>query len=85
VDFTANARTTLVASGGALVHVGGRPLQLEGPGRLSVSGSLRVRTPQSGRSARTVVFGPGPFKVTLTPSPAGVTVDAVLQGAVTTT
>ncbi len=84
VDFTADARTTLVASGGVVVKLPPQKVQLTGPGRVAAGGRLRVRSPASTRQAGAVDFGPGPFTVTLTPAAGRLDLNAVLQGRVET-
>lgn len=84
LSFRADERTVLTSRGGVVVHVDPQSLELTGPGKISVSGALRVQTPESARRAATVTFGPGPFKVTLSPGgTTGVSVNAVLQGNLT--
>jgi len=84
VDFRADERTVLTSHGGVTVHVDLQTLELTGPGKISVSGTLKVQTPGSTRQSAAVTFGPGPFKVTLTPGGnTGVRVNAVLQGTTT--
>ena len=50
-----------------------------------MAGRLRVRTEESTKAATSVTFGPGPFTVTLEPTPGGWTIDSILQGAFTAT
>jgi len=84
VSFDADERTVLTSRGGVTVHLDPEALDLTGPGKISVSGNLRVQSPDSTRPASAVTFGPGPFKVTLTPGGStGVGVNAVLQGKAT--
>jgi hypothetical protein len=83
VAFHADERTVLTSRGGAVVHVDPQTLELTGPGKISVSGTLQVQSPSSTRRSTTVTFGPGPFKITLTPGGTGVAVNAVLQGKAT--
>ena len=85
VDFQAGADTGLESHGGVIVKQDRRPLELRGPGKVSISGRLRVQTSKSTKAAGTVAFGPGPFTVTLTPTAAGYTIDSVLQGTYTAT
>lgn len=85
VDFQAGEDTVLESHGGVVVKLDRRPLELRGPGKVSVSGRLRVQTPNSTKAATTVTFGPGPFTVTLTPTPVGYSIDSVLQGTFTAT
>ncbi len=84
VDFHADERTVLTSRGGVTVHVDPQALELAGPGKISVSGSLKVQTPDSTRQSSAVTFGPGPFKITLAPGGGtGVRINAVLQGKTT--
>jgi hypothetical protein len=83
VDFTADSQTVLTSRGGVVVHLTPRPVELTGPGRISVSGRLRVQTSKGHRTAAAVTFGPGPFKVTLAPGSSGPTMSSVLQGTFT--
>ena len=83
VSFQADAQTVLTSRGGVVVEADPQPLELTGPGKISVSGNLQVQTPDSTRKAGAVTFGPGPFEVTLTPGASGVTMKSVLQGDVT--
>jgi len=83
VSFRADAQTVLTSRGGVVVHVDPQSLELTGPGRISVSGALQVQSPSSTRRASTVTFGPGPFKITITPGGSGPTLNAVLQGRAT--
>ena len=85
VDFQAGPDTVLESHGGVVVRFDRRPLELQGPGKLSISGRLRVQTANSTKAATTVNFGPGPFTVTLSPTPGGYTIDSVLQGPVSAT
>ncbi len=81
VDFQAGPDTVLSSHGGVIVHFDRRRVDLKGPGKVSVSGRLRVQTAKSSKAATTVTFGPGPFTVTLSPTAGGYTIDSVLQGA----
>ncbi len=84
VSFRADERTVLTSQGGVTVHVDSPGIELTGPGKVSVSGSLKVQSSDSTRQAAAVTFGPGPFKVTLTSGGnTGLRVNAVLQGRVT--
>ncbi len=82
VDFTADAQTTLTTSG-VVVRRDPTRVELEGPGKVSVSGRLQVQTPEGKRPAGTVTFGPGPFEITLQPRGNRVTIESVLQGQFT--
>jgi hypothetical protein len=83
VDFTADERTVLVTTAGVVIHLDQRPVTLEGPGTLAAGGRFLVRTQSGQRQAGSIMFGPGPFRVAFTPDPAGLTIDATLQGPVT--
>ncbi len=84
VDFHADERTVLTSRGGVTVHIDPQTLELTGPGKISVSGTLKVQAPDSTRQSAAVTFGPGPFKITLTPGGGtGVRVNGVLQGKAT--
>ncbi len=84
VSFEADDQTVLVASGGVTVKVDPQTVDLSGPGKISVSGALKVQTADDTRDAKAVTFGPGPFTATLAPgSASAITLKSVLQGAVT--
>lgn len=83
VDFTADARTTISASGGVVVKVPLGKLELTGPGKVIATGQFQVRDPTSLKPATTFQFGEGPYTVTLNPVEGRVEVDAVLQGPLT--
>ena len=79
VTFTADGTTTLESDG--VVWITPRPLRLEGPGTVELTGALRVRTRDGERTATTLRFGPGPFEVAITPRDGERwSVDATLQG-----
>lgn len=78
VAFTADARTTLAAAGH--IRIERRPLQLVGPGRLAATGTFTIRTRDGVRPATSIVFGPGPFELAVTPVDGGWSVTATLQG-----
>jgi hypothetical protein len=79
--FVADARTAITTSGGAVVRLPARPLDLEGPGRVSARGEFTVQTSAGTRRATTIVFGPGPFVARLRPAAGGTDFDATLQGS----
>jgi hypothetical protein len=83
VDFQAGSGTVLIARGGTLVHVPPRLVTLEGPGKVTASGQLRVRTTDGEKAATQVELREGPFKVTLEPAGSQLRIEAVLQGPVT--
>ncbi len=82
VDFTADGQTTLTTRG-VVVRRDPARVELEGPGKVSVSGRLQVQTPEGERPAATVTFGPGPFRITLQPRGDRVTIESLLQGQFT--
>ena len=82
VDFTADTQTTLTTRG-VVVRRDPARVELEGPGKVSVSGRLQVQTPEGKRPAGTVTFGPGPFQITLQPRGDRVTIESLLQGQFT--
>jgi hypothetical protein len=82
VVFDADDQTTLSTNGGAFVTIAPRPLELEGPGDLTMAGTLSVRTTDGTRSAVEVRFGPGAYLADLSPIPTGWRVRAVVNGPV---
>lgn len=83
VDFTADARTTLTATGGVVIKLPPQQVEITGPGKVVAGGELRVRSSAAAaRPAKSVDFGPGPFTVTLVPAAGRLEVNAVLQGPV---
>ena len=71
-------------SGGVTVTLPPAPLTLTGPGRLVLTGDLRVQTPTATKAAHTVEFGPGAFEFRATPIAGGWRIDhLVVQGAFT--
>ena len=85
VDFQAGETSVIEAQGGVVVRLDRRRLELQGPGKVTVTGRLQVRTGKSRKAAATVTFGPGPFTVTLEPTTGAWTIDSVLQGPYTAT
>jgi hypothetical protein len=85
VEFQAGQDTVLSSNGGVVVKFDRRPLEFQGPGKIAVTGRLRVQTANGTEAATTVNFGPGPFTVTLSPTATGYTIDSVLQGPVDAT
>jgi hypothetical protein len=83
VDFTADAMTSINATGGVVVKVPPAKLALTGPGKVTASGQLQVRDSTSTKPAASIQFGDGPFTVTLTPNAGRFDLDAVLQGPLT--
>jgi len=80
VDFTAGPDTVMVSQGAASTHRDPAVLQLVGPGTIAMTGALKVRTAAGLSPTTALTFGPGPFTVTITPGPGGLTVHALLSG-----
>jgi hypothetical protein len=78
VAFTADRQTTVEATGH--IRTGRRAMRIGGPGRVSATGTFTVTTRDGDRTATTLVFGPGPFELALTPVAGGWTLTATLQG-----
>lgn len=83
VQFTADARTVISASGGVVVKVAPSALELTGPGKVVATGQFQVRDPTSRKPATTFQFGEGPYTLALTPNGGRLELDAVLQGPLT--
>lgn len=87
VEFTADAETVLVARGGVVVRIeigDGDGVELEGPGKLEVSGNLEVQFPDRRSDTSSIRFGEGPFRLTVDLEGDKLKLDAVLQGQVDT-
>jgi len=82
ITFTADERSTLATKGGAIIHQAPAALKITGPGSLTLTGALVLRTAAGTRSAKTIKFGPGPFVLDLTPVAGGYQVSGTLQGPV---
>jgi hypothetical protein len=82
VSFTADARTVISAQG-AVVKVAPARIELTGPGKVTARGQLQIRDSTATRPAAGIQFGEGPYTVTVTPGPARLELDAVLQGPLT--
>jgi hypothetical protein len=85
VDFTADSQTVINSTGGVVVKVPPAKFDLSGPGKVSAGGQLQVRDSKTTRSVASIQFGDGPYTVTLTPAAGRFTLDAVLQGPLTST
>ena len=83
VSFTADARTVISAQGAVVVKVAPARIELTGPGKVTARGQLQVRDSTSTRPAAGIQFGEGPYTVTVTPGPARLELDTVLQGPLT--
>ena len=86
VSFTADTQTVLVTRGAVVVRLDPQKLDLLGPGKLTLKGKLKVQYPTRTDTVGSVTFGGGPYRATVDPAGAGgtITVDAILQGDVTT-
>jgi hypothetical protein len=85
VAFTATADTVLdVTKGGAFVKLPAAALQLQATRSTTavIEGKLSVRTNAETRKTTAVQFGPGLYDITLTPTPGGLAIMAILQGPV---
>jgi hypothetical protein len=75
----------LTTTPGVVLHLDAPNLQVEGPGKLKLSGRFTVRTTAGTRTATSLTMAMGPFRVTLAPGAGGLTVNAILQGPLTAT
>ncbi len=82
VRFTADARTVIAPKGKVVVRLGSRAVELTGPGKVKMAGTMKVQFPDRTTDATAVDLVQGPYKVTLEPAAGGLRVDAVLQGQV---
>ena len=73
-----------VTRGTAFVRRPAGPLTVEAAEDATalLEGELTVRTTDDERNVGAVQFGPGLYRITLTPAPGGYQVDALLQGPV---
>ena len=84
-DFTAGPTTVLASRGGATIHRPATALHLTGPGAVQIQGRLRVRTRSGTTSASTLDLASGSdYVIDLTPGAGGLTIQATLQGRVST-
>jgi hypothetical protein len=83
VDFTADDHTVLTATDGVVIHFDSPALKVDGPGTLRLTGNLTLKTASGTKTATTLTMASGPFEVQLIPGPGGLTVNATLQGPVT--
>lgn len=87
VTFTADSHSTISFSGNATLSMPPAAMTLQGPGAVTITGSLDVQTAEAAVHTTTVTFNPqggGAFDVTLTPTTGGYLIAATLQGPVTT-
>ncbi|HEX3621379.1 MAG TPA: hypothetical protein VHT97_03590 [Acidimicrobiales bacterium] len=85
VDFTADSQSVITSTGGVVVKIPPAKVDLTGPGKVSASGQLQVRDNKATKPATAIQFGDGPYTVSLTPAAGRFTLDAVLQGPLTST
>ena len=83
LEFTADARTVISASGGVVIKVAPSRLELTGPGKVTATGQLQIRDQASRKPAAGFRFGEGPYTLTLNPEAGKLNLDAVLQGPLT--
>jgi hypothetical protein len=83
VEFTADARTVVSATGGVVIKLASGRLELTGPGKVTATGQLQVRDQRTRTPATGFRFGEGPYTVTLNPDAGKLNLDAVLQGPLT--
>ncbi|MGH9278354.1 MAG: hypothetical protein ACRD12_09665 [Acidimicrobiales bacterium] len=82
VTFTADDQTVLSSRGNVVIRRDPGNLELNGPGKVVMTGKLNVQFRDKKSTGSTVTFAEGPFKLTLAPAAGGVRVDAILQGTV---
>jgi hypothetical protein len=82
VVFIADEQTQLQSEGNIVIRLDPRRLDLLGPGKLAISGRLKVQFPDRTVDATTVNFNEAPYRVTVDPTATSLLVDAVLQGPV---
>lgn len=85
VDFVADSQTVINSTGGVVVKIPPGKVDLTGPGKVTASGQLQVRDSKTTKAAASVQFGGGPYTVSVTSNAGKLTVDAVLQGPLTST
>ncbi len=85
VSFTADSRTVLNTTGGVVVKLDPQRLEVTGPGRVSAKGKLTVTDASGSRTATSIDFAAGPYKVLVAPQGSKVILDATLQGPLTAT
>lgn len=84
VTFTAVSNSLLSTRGDARIVLKPMRLRLEGnQGTLDISGRLTVATATGQRRVTHAVFGPGSYRITLTPDARGWRIDADLDGTLT--
>ncbi|MGH9224348.1 MAG: hypothetical protein ACRD2W_11335 [Acidimicrobiales bacterium] len=82
VTFTADEQTIFVSRGAVVVKLSPQKVDLLGPGKLTMKGTLEVQFPDRTTDSSSVSFGGGPYRLTVEPGAAGLTVDAIFQGSV---
>jgi len=80
VNFTADARTVIAATGGVVIKAPAARLELRGPGKVTAAGQLQIRDQTSRAQAAGFQFGEGQYTITLNPVEGRLELDAVLQG-----
>lgn len=82
VRFTADKDTVLAPRGDVVVRRDAQKIDLLGPGKVAITGKLKVQFPDGTKAASSVSLAEGPYRITLDTPGSGVTVDAILQGQV---
>jgi hypothetical protein len=85
VAFEADDRTGLqVTRGGAFVRRPAAEITLEGaePAAALLEGELTLRTADETGTVAAVIFGPGDYEITLTPTTGGYTIRGLLEGPI---
>jgi hypothetical protein len=82
VKFTADDQTALTSKNNVVVHLDPQKYDLLGPGKVTVTGNLKVQNPDKTETAHSVTLDDGPYRVTVQPGSGAMTVDAILQGQV---
>ncbi len=80
VSFTADDRTVLNTTGGVVINLDSRRLEVTGPGRVSARGKLTVTDAAGTHSATSIDFATGPYQVIVVPQGSKFVLDATLQG-----
>jgi hypothetical protein len=80
VAFEADSQTVLTSHGDVEVHLRPRPVEVDGPGRLTATGRLQVRAQAGPHPAGRLDMTAAPYHVKVTPSAGGLSIEALLQG-----
>lgn len=81
VEFQADDKTVLNPTQGVVIKLAPARLQLKGPGRVALTGSLKVIESTGERDAAKVELAGGPYEIDIDPAGAGgLQITATLQG-----